>query len=66
MNFSCGNGHIVAAADLQYRDIDLTGHFCPVCLRQIIGHGDIIDNRMLAPMQEPTALADPPTAPLQD
>lgn len=52
MNFACGRGHIVAAADLDYKDLNLEGHMCPVCLGAVDGHGDIIDTRMLAPLQE--------------
>jgi hypothetical protein len=55
MNFACGNGHIVAATDRQYVDIDIEGYLCPVCLGQAVGHGDKIDSRLLAPMQEEAA-----------
>ena len=30
---------------------DLTGHFCILCLGAVIGHGDMIDSRILAPVQ---------------
>lgn len=30
---------------------DLTGYFCPLCMGAIVGHGDMIDSRILAPVQ---------------
>ena len=51
--YACGHGHKVAAALTWATDSnrDLTGHFCPICMGSIEGHGDIIDSRLLAPMQ---------------
>jgi hypothetical protein len=51
--FACGRGHRIAAA-LSWAndsDIDLTGYFCPVCMGSVVGHGEINDSRILAPMQ---------------
>jgi hypothetical protein len=50
--FSCGNGHrIIAVVDGKTQNLE--GCFCPLCLGQVKGFGDIIDSRILAPVQEP-------------
>ena len=51
--YACGRGHKIAA-NSQSHDvpIDLSGHICPACLGEVLDHGMVIDNRLLAPMQE--------------
>lgn len=50
-NYSCAYGHVVAARDL-VGCINLEGCFCPVCMGSIKGAANIIDPRLLAPVQE--------------
>ena len=53
MRFACGHGHAITA-ELTWADgaeQDLTGHFCPVCLGQVVGFENEVDGRILAPMQ---------------
>ena len=48
--FACGRGHEVAAA-LTWADDsewDPSGYFCPICMGSVVGHGDMIDSRILA------------------
>ncbi len=51
MKFACGRGHVLMAWDKD-QEKDLTGYFCPLCLGAIVGHGELIDSRILAPVQE--------------
>lgn len=53
LHFACGFGHKLGAYDAASQAINLEGHFCPVCMGGIVGAGDMIDPRILAPMQEP-------------
>jgi hypothetical protein len=54
--YACGNGHLfiawVKGPDGEYTRADLIGYFCPICMGHIVGHEDMIDNRILAPAQE--------------
>lgn len=50
--FGCGHGHYVVAWESNENRVDLTGYFCPVCMGAIIGHGELIDLRILAPVQD--------------
>lgn len=52
--FACGHGHAMMAWDENDEAADLAGHFCPLCLGEIVGHGDIVDLRILAPVQPVT------------
>lgn len=49
--FACGRGHQMMAWKEDGSIADLTGHFCPLCLGAIVGHGALIDSRILAPVQ---------------
>lgn len=53
--FGCGNGHYVMAWKNNDDPADLTGHFCPICMGVIIGHEELIDLRILAPVQNPSS-----------
>jgi len=49
--FACGRGHTLMAWREDDKPANLTGHFCPLCLGEIQGHGDMIDSRILVPVQ---------------
>jgi hypothetical protein len=49
--FACGRGHQVAAW-LDEKNVDLAGYFCPLCMGGVVGAEDMIDSRILAPVQE--------------
>jgi len=52
--FACGNGHYVMAWENEDEGVDLTGFMCPICLGRIIGHENLIDLTILAPVQSPS------------
>ena len=49
--FACGRGHQVKAFQSDDEPAILTGHLCPLCLGAVVGHGDMIDSRILAPVR---------------
>ena len=49
--YACAHGHQLTGWDGNGKPVDLTGFFCPICMGQIIGHEDMIDSRILAPVQ---------------
>jgi hypothetical protein len=55
--FACGNGHTVIAWLEDGLPADLTGYLCMVCMGRVIGHGDMIDSHILAPVQAANAVA---------
>lgn len=50
-SYACGRGHQMTAWQKDGEPADLTGYFCPLCMGAIKGHGDMIDSRILAPVQ---------------
>lgn len=52
MRFACLHGHRIEAQDRFGAPVDLEGYLCPVCLGVIVGAGDMIDSRILAPVQK--------------
>lgn len=52
VKYACLHGHQVEAQDRFGASVDLEGYLCPVCLGAIVGAGDMIDSRILAPVQE--------------
>lgn len=53
IDYACGHGHILTARTSDGAEINLEGHLCAACLGSVIGHQDLIDGRLLAPMQKP-------------
>ena len=51
--YACGADHIVEAWDSEGWPVDLTGYLCPICIGKVLGHGSMIDARILAKKQEP-------------
>jgi hypothetical protein len=49
--FACGVGHFIVAYKDDGEMVDLEGHFCPLCMGKVVGYGDTIDPRILAPVQ---------------
>jgi hypothetical protein len=58
MAYACGHNHIIAAA-VDGESVDLEGYFCPICMGRIVGHADMIDRRILAPMQVTQPITEP-------
>lgn len=52
MRYACSHGHEILAVGTDEQPIDLTGYLCLVCIGSVVGHGSIIDPRILAPIQE--------------
>ena len=50
--YACGCGHQMMAWKRDGTPANLTGYLCPLCLGAVKGHGDMIDERILAPVQE--------------
>ena len=44
--FACAHAHVIAS------DEDLEGTLCPVCIGKVRDWKNVIDTRMLAPLQE--------------
>jgi hypothetical protein len=49
--FACGEGHRIIAWFDNGAPADLEGALCPICLGKVVGHGNMIDSRLLAPVQ---------------
>lgn len=49
--FSCGRNHQIMAWEADGKPANLEGLLCPLCLGQVKGYADLIDSRILAPVQ---------------
>lgn len=49
--YACGCGHEIRATVNGF-PLDLEGHLCPVCVGKVMGAENMIEKRLLAPVQE--------------